>query len=326
MKKIAILTALLFITVALHSQNLKKITIEEMPRGEIRENFCANYDSAKYNYATIVFNTNLPDLKFEIVNAQGRLIYQKREIEKNRYILCVEPMNELYNVYRIEISGQDVIVTNYVYIDDIIPKDKRFYLITSELDQTTVKKSKPEKKRIKETRSSEDLVSYPKKTFFELNFSWSPQPQTAYGFTVGQFKRIGWYLSFMSNFNFKKIKGAIESNNKNGYINGELPFYSGKISTPRISAIVGFTGKILPSLAICVGAGFGYRTLFKEAVDKQWIKNKYYSTIGADIESGFLFDIKGFTLSAGVVTTNFKFIDLKVGIGFALKHKNNNQK
>ena len=165
----------------------------------------------------------------------------------------------------------------------------------------------------------------PQKTFFELNFSWSPQPQMAYGFTVGQFKRIGWYLTFMSNFNFKGIKTDLVSS-KTGYVDDGLPFYTGKTSTTRISTTVGFIGKIVPYMAMYVGAGFGHRTLYWETENKKWVKNGYYSTTGVDVETGFLFDIKGFTVSAGVVTTNFKHIDFKVGLGWAFKHKNNKQK
>jgi len=151
MKKITILTALLLTTLFLHSQNLKRITVEECSRSEIRENYCANYDSAKYDYATIVFNTNLPELKFEIVNAYGRLIYQKPEIEKNRYILCVEPMGDLYSTYRIEISGKEIFTTNFV-IENIIQKDKRFFCIFLEETKpinTEVKKSQLFKKNSK---------------------------------------------------------------------------------------------------------------------------------------------------------------------------------
>ena len=172
---------------------------------------------------------------------------------------------------------------------------------------------------------SQKIRVYSKKTFFEGNFSWSPQPQMAYGFTVGQFKRVGWYISLMSNFNFKRIDTELVSN-EIGYVDGELPFYSGNTSTTRISATVGFIGKIVPPWAIYVGAGIGNRALYWETKDNQWVKNGYYSILGVDVETGFLFDIKGFMFSAGVVTTNFKSIDLKVGIGWAFKHKNNKQK
>ena len=110
---------------------------------------------------------------------------------------------------------------------------------------------------------SQKIRVYRYKTFFEGNFSWSPQPQMAYGFTVGQFKRVGWYISLMSNF-IKKKDAAITSNkdSRYGYVDGELPFYSGNTSTTRISATVGFIGKIVPSWAIYVGAGIGNRVLY----------------------------------------------------------------
>jgi len=175
------------------------------------------------------------------------------------------------------------------------------------------------------TSAYKTAFKYPKKTFFELNFSWSPQPQMAYGVTVGQFKRTGWYGSLLSNFRFKGINTKLVSD-RNGLINNELPFYSGNTSTTRISITAGFIGKIVPPWAVYAGAGLGYRALFWETIDKQWVKNKYYSTFGIDVEGGFLFDIKGFILSVGAITTNFKRFDLKVGIGVAFKHDRNSSK
>jgi len=138
MRKITILTALLLTTFVLHSQNLKKIIIEECERSEILDNTCADYKTGKYDCAMIVFNTNIPDLNFEIVNAKNNLVKVKPELEKNRYILCIEPMGELYNVYRIEITGKEI-RTEYVNINDIKPKDKRFYNITASVEDMNSK-------------------------------------------------------------------------------------------------------------------------------------------------------------------------------------------
>ena len=156
---------------------------------------------------------------------------------------------------------------------------------------------------------------YPKKTFLEANFSWSPTLQ-AYGLTAGQLKRIGWYLSFLSNFKFTGMDAERVSDG-NGYISGLLPAYSGNTSTTRISATAGVIGKLSPTFALYAGGGYGYKALFWETIDGEWIKNDYYSHSGLDIEGGVLLDLKGFTLSTGLISTNFKRMELKVGIGFA---------
>jgi len=311
MRKITILTALLLSTIVLLSQNPKKILIGESNKSGVLENTCADYKNGKYDNAIIVFNTNLSGLKFEIVNAKNNLVSVKPDLEKNRYVLCIEPMGDLYSVYRIEISGKEIMTKSFT-IEDIKPNEKRFYSLTVE----------GEKKYV-----------YPKKIFFEGNFSWSPQPQWAFGLTFGQFERLGWYFSFMTNFNFKG-EGEWNQNSdrlkcdKNGFIDSELPFYTGKTSKTRISFTVGFIGKILPPWAVYVGVGVGYRALYweitniderGELTNKRWVKNSAFTTLGVDIESGFMLDLKGFMLSAGVITTNFNRLDVKIGIGFAIK-------
>ena len=163
---------------------------------------------------------------------------------------------------------------------------------------------------------------YPQKTFFEANFSCSSQPQRAFGFTAGQFTRMGWYVSLMSNFNFTGINSNLESNG-NGNVNmgRYLPFYSGNTSTTRISITSGFVNKLTPSVAWYAGLGFGHRALFWETTDHQWIKNKLFSTTGIDMECGVLFDLDDFILSFGVVTSNFVATEFKIGIGFAIPNQ-----
>ena len=156
---------------------------------------------------------------------------------------------------------------------------------------------------------------YPKKMLVAANFSWSPAQQ-AYGFTLGHIKQFGgWYFSFLSNFNFTVAENGYSCDGE-GYIEGVLPDYSGNTSTTRISATAGFIGKLSPVFALYAGGGYGSKALFWETSDG-WVKNDYYSFTGVDIEGGVLFDFKGFTLSAGVVSTNLKRVELKVGIGFA---------
>jgi len=197
-----------------------------------------------------------------------------------------------------------------------------------------------------EVTKGPNISKYPKKTFVEANFSWSPQPQMAYGLTIGQFKRLGWYVSFMSNFQFTQFNSELSLSDVNESYPIEDQYGNkydvyvtvGNTSTTRISATAGFIGKISPTWAMYVGTGFGYRALFWEVtgfnkeksdpevkeIETGWARNSYYSTLGVDVEGGFLFDIKGFTLSTAIITTNFERFDIKVGMGFAIRHKTKN--
>ncbi len=159
-------------------------------------------------------------------------------------------------------------------------------------------------------------AAYPKKTFLSANFSWSPEPQMAYGLTIGGFKRVGWYASFMSNFNFEGM-GTDYVGDYDGEVDGYYPFYSGNTSTTRISATIGFIGKVARPFAFYAGAGYGYRALFWETTDGVWVQQKHYSKAGVDVEGGFLFDFNGFILSTGIVTTNFERWELKFCVGYA---------
>ena len=52
------------------------------------------------------------------------------------------------------------------------------------------------------------LNAYPLTTFFTLNTTYTAMPQWSFGFKIGTVKRFGWYLSAMTNFNYK---GAFSS-------------------------------------------------------------------------------------------------------------------
>jgi len=178
------------------------------------------------------------------------------------------------------------------------------------------------KKPIETTEAPKIKIKYPKKTFVTANVvknsfyfnDFAP----SYGFTVGQFKRWGWYASVMSNFNFKAF-GTKPAITEDYYY---YLFYSGKSSVTRFSVTAGAIGKILPFWAIYAGVGYDYSMLLWETVNGEWIKINESGcsyTEGA-LEAGFLFDIKGFTLSIGIRGNNYEG-GFKVGIGYAIPNK-----
>ena len=230
------------------------------------------------------------------------ILVGKRQIrllpDANNY----QPYDTVVDISEGKITNLDAVLTKTESKNPVIDESNR--TVHSE---ENVLKLPYEKTEIK-------AVSH-KKTFFEANFSWSPAVQS-YGITLGQLKSLGWYLSLMSNFNFKGMNTERVSDG-NWYINGSQPAYSGNSSTTRISATAGIISKLSSAFALYAGGGYGYKALFGETMDGEWIKNGYYSYSGFDIEGGVLLDLSGFTISAGVISTNFKRMELKVGIGFA---------
>jgi opacity protein-like surface antigen len=196
-------------------------------------------------------------------------------------------------------------------------EDNVVFMVSASNNEKKNIASNPQKKNKPSTYKPKNN-DYSRCSFLNANVSWASEPQWAFGLSFGQYERVGWYASFMSNF---ILYGLVPDYvcDKNGFIGGELQFYSGKKSTTRISLTAGVIYKFLQPWGIYAGAGFGYRALLWKTIDGSWVRNSYFSTIGVDVESGFLFDIKRFTLSVGVVTTNFKRLEVKAGIGFTFK-------
>ena len=159
-----------------------------------------------------------------------------------------------------------------------------------------------------------------KETFITVNGAYSPFPQMSFGASVGQVKRFGWFVSVMTNGKFSGFNYDGECD-ENGYINGGyLPVYTEETSKMRLSVMAGGMARLTGPLCARVGVGYGNRTLRWEVVDGTWMKNEGYSVEGVDVSAGLQLNLKGFVVSAEVVTTQFKSIEGKVGLGFSLRN------
>lgn len=159
-----------------------------------------------------------------------------------------------------------------------------------------------------------------KKTFFTLNVAYTNSPQTSFGFTFGQCRKVGWFVSLMSGFDFKGLSSDAECN-ESGYVGNAYPLYSGNDSKNRLSIMGGAMFRFNRMVYSRIGVGYGLRNLNYETADGKWIRATEYSTSGVDMSAGLLFNFKGFVLSGDVVTTNFKTLEFKLGIGFATGKK-----
>jgi hypothetical protein len=156
-----------------------------------------------------------------------------------------------------------------------------------------------------------EVDRFDKKTFLTANLTLSNTLASSYGLTIGHFKRWGWYVSAMTNFNFTAF-----SVQPVGYTYEHFSAsYTGEISLTRFSATVGVLFKPSPVWAIYAGAGYRQNSLLWEKTNGEWVEyvGESYFDKAIPIEAGLLLDLNGFTLSAGF--TGGPGPEIKIGIG-----------
>lgn len=156
--------------------------------------------------------------------------------------------------------------------------------------------------------------------FATIDFAYSTAPQTSFGATFGSVKKFGWFVTAASNFNFDAMKADLTADD-NGLINGEYPDYTGENCSTRISVMGGFLVKVAGPLCLRVGAGFGSRVKSWHTSDDHLVKYLGDSYSGLDASLGLQLNIKGITICFDAVTTNFRTLEMKAGLGYCWKRK-----
>lgn len=161
------------------------------------------------------------------------------------------------------------------------------------------------------------------KTLVMGQVGYSVAPQLSYGAMIGQmYKGLGWFVSGRSNFHFNAP--AQYACDTHGYIGDERPFYTGNISTTHYMFNAGFIMNFLEwttrnkfnTFGIYLGGGYGRRELQWETTDGLWVKYDPTSYNGFGGNAGLFGSMYGVTLSAGVSTINFEYMEVEIGIGF----------
>ena len=177
-------------------------------------------------------------------------------------------------------------------------------------------KPKKEEKPKNEAKPKEEKPEIPNTWFATLNFAYGFSPQTSYGFAVGSVKKFGWFVSAMSNFGFKAMQYNYTAD-ANGYVDGEYPYYTGEKCNLRISVMGGAMMKVAEPLYLRAGVGYGQRVKSWYISDGQLVKMSDDSWAGVDASFGAQLLLKGFVISLEAVTTSFKDVEGKVGVGYA---------
>lgn len=139
----------------------------------------------------------------------------------------------------------------------------------------------------------------------------------SYGLTVGSVKKAGWFVSVMSNFNFGK---ADADSDGDGFVNGIYPAYTTSKDT-RLSIIGGVVIKLDGPVCMRIGAGYGKKEKLWNTEGGKLVKYGGESYSGVDTSLGLQLNIKGLTVSLDAVTTNFKTLEAKIGIGCCIRKK-----
>ncbi len=142
--------------------------------------------------------------------------------------------------------------------------------------------------------------------FLTLNASYSVAPQMSYGLTYGQVKRFGWFVSAMTNFQFR-FKG-------NDATVGIVSL-TGKDSSSRLSLIGGIAVRVSGPVYAKIGTGYGMRVKCWETDEAKWYVYEPDTYKGIDLSAGLMINAKGCVISLDAVTTSFKTLEIKMGIG-----------
>ena len=146
--------------------------------------------------------------------------------------------------------------------------------------------------------------------FITLNAAYSVAPQTSFGFTFGSVKKAGWFVSAMSNFDFR-----FRGNDWNTLLSTDgVVNFSGESSKARLSVTGGFVARLFGPIYAKIGAGYGVRVKCWE-VDGKWYEYTPDTYKGFDLTAGVMVNTRKYAISADVVTTNFKTMEVKLGLG-----------
>ena len=117
-------------------------------------------------------------------------------------------------------------------------------------------------------------------------------PQTpAFGFKAGTMRNVGWYLSAMTNFQFKGTFTTCE----------ESEVVEGNTSSSYFDVLGGITLRYWKPLSFHLGLGYSYRSFNNETIYGQWAHVANHTAQGPAAALGFMFHLGGFVVSAEVL-------------------------
>ena len=167
--------------------------------------------------------------------------------------------------------------------------------------------------------------------FFTGDIALMSSSKPTYGFTIGDICDLGnagWFLTVMANTNFDLFNVPTHTD-ESGFVNGNMPNYTGEQSTLRASANIGALLRIAGPVFMKIGAGAGVRNYAWKTYDEAtpWVVVDPNSWKNAEVTLGFQCCIYNFVLHADalmpidVLTQKKNLFEFRAGFGFCFKHK-----
>lgn len=155
--------------------------------------------------------------------------------------------------------------------------------------------------------------------FVTLNAAMNQYGMPSFGFTYGNIKKNGWFVSVMTNFKFGTQ--ADYKCDADHFVDGYYPAYTGKETYSSLSVMGGMLFHFSEHIAMRFGAGYGMRVKRYETETGYWVKNSAISAQGVDISLGVQGHFGSFVVSLDGVTTNFKVFEARIGLGIGFKNE-----
>ena len=164
--------------------------------------------------------------------------------------------------------------------------------------------------------------------FFTVNASSSYTNQLSYGISWGSFRKVGWYMSVMTNFDMIDSKYYTGLNQfippyfNDDYI-GDYQIDENISFDSRLSAAAGLMFKICGPVYLKTGVAYGFYSKYYSTTDNIWVKSPYESFEDLMLNMGLQFNMKRLVISAEVLTTKDvnSIMEFKVGIGYGWKKR-----
>ena len=270
------------------------------------------------------------DVPYAVVKVKTENINdkQRRELlfegDAQTFIECEYKVGEVwvyitYKASYLKVSHPDLSSTEFWFPFDMAPKKGYELTLVNKSDSNIVQeqlKSRIEELETINQEMQNEITKEPKgiTTFFTLNAAYNSFCDLSYGLTYGSYKKYGWFVSAMTNFDFNGFSSDFECNN-DLMIGDYYPDYNGKEYHTNLSIMAGFIYKIAEPLTLRIGAGYGVRNTVYETTNNQLVKNKDVSATGLDISLGAMYKVGKFVVSLDAVTTNFKVFEARLGLG-----------
>lgn len=272
------------------------------------------------------------DVPYAVVKVKTENINdkQRRELlfqgDAATFIECEYKVGEVwvyltYKASYLKISHPDLSSTEFWFPFDMQPK-KGYELVLVNKSESNINEerlksrieeletiNKEMQEEVKAEKTPKGIVS-----FVTLNAAYNNYGDLSYGLTFGSYKKYGWFVSAMTNFDFNGFSSDYECDN-DFMVGAYYPNYSGKEYHTSLSLMAGFIYKISEPVTLRAGVGYGVRNTVYETNNGELVKNKDVSTAGVDASLGAMFRFGKFVVSLDAVTTNFKYFEARLGLG-----------